>query len=136
MRRVAVAVLSLVVAGAACREVKGVVECPSPDGATIATFYVVAGGGAAGFQYGRVSLRPASSAFDPDEYVLQLQGGSDARLGWASSDSLVIEYPEGARLDSAVVTWGERPVGLRYVRRPALFGVLPSPDGPGCVRAG
>ncbi len=110
-----------------------IVECPSATGRHLATFYVISGGGAAGFQYEYVSVRPAHSPFQPLEYALQLKGGYDARLIWRGDTALLVEYPQDARVDSAAtfVRLADS-VALDYVARPAEGGQF-AQAGSGCT---
>ena len=131
---VRLAVLTVIATtGAACRDVQPLVACQSPDGRHVATFYSVMGGGAAGYAYGRLNLRAASEDFDADDYVLELKSGHDARLRWQGADSLLVEYPRGARVDSAALAWGAPTIALRYDSVPALGGAIVGEDGDRCA---
>jgi hypothetical protein len=83
---------------AACGQVRqNMLQCSSPDGSHIATFYREYGGGAAGSQYEYVSVRKRSS--DGEVVVLELKRGYDSILTWLSPMHLEITYPDTARVD-------------------------------------
>ena len=112
-------------------EVERLVECPSPSGRYTATFYRIYGGGAAGFQYLHVNVRPAAAPFDEQMYVLQLKGGYDARLIWNGDSALVVHYPSDARVDSAApYAVLSDTLSVRYSPQPGQDGQLAA--GSGC----
>lgn len=81
------------------RSVERIFDCASADGEKVASFYRVFGGGAAGWQLMRVSLRREEETFEADDFIFEMSHGYDVRLEWSDSQSLVIGYPDTARVE-------------------------------------
>ena len=104
----------------ACGDTKRKFDCASPDGERIATFYIESGGGAAGYAYEYVSVRPSTSEFSGSRKAFMMGHGYDTRLTCSGPRSLEIGYP-----DSATVM--DSPSTLENVR--ITLVPLPSRDG-------
>jgi hypothetical protein len=72
-------------------------ECPSPDSRYTARFYREFGGGAAGWQYMHVTVRESGTS--TSSVVLTLNRGYDVTLTWREDATLLIGYPDSARVD-------------------------------------
>jgi hypothetical protein len=113
--------LSLVVRAADGDEL----SCPSPDGAVVAIFYRVFGGGAAGWQREGVTIQPSGQPLDPDESVLDLHSGFDVRMTWHDPDRLLVEYPNSARVDTMSEKYDVRTGLLKRVVRTVEISYSP-----------
>lgn len=72
-------------------------EVRSPDGKTIATFYIISGGGAAGYVIIRLKIRPRSQTFkEDDNYVFEMRHGDDLGLKWQGNNHLIVTFEAGA----------------------------------------
>ena len=65
----------------------------SPDHAYVARFYSLSGGGAAGYDFGRVDVRPRSVPFDSltEDFIFEATGGQIA-IHWEGLRKLVVEH--------------------------------------------
>jgi len=111
-------------------------ECPSPDGGAVATFYDLSGGGAAGWVQEFVAVHAAAAALDTAAHVFKLSHGYHVRLTWESGRRLTVGYPASGRVDTALAVarlGAGREVALRYVALPDSMGSL-APHVAGCVR--
>ncbi len=78
-------------------------SCSSPDQKTVATFYELSGGGAAGWVLLRVNLRAVEAPFSEDEnIVFELRHVRHVNLSWENDKDLKIEYPESAEIDKMI----------------------------------
>lgn len=77
-------------------------DCESPAGENLASFYRIYGGGAAGWQLLRVSIRANTQPFDADSFVFQMTHGYDVRMQWQGEHHLRLQFPSEARVDSVV----------------------------------
>lgn len=108
----AVAVLFGVVALCSCGladyDVKKGQEVVSPDGQKVATFYVISGGGAAGFVMARVKISPKSQAFKSDladeDYVFEVRHENFVSMRWQDNYHLVISYDKSADVHRSLPT--------------------------------
>lgn len=116
-----------------------VLECPSPNGHNVATFFRISGGGAAGFQDEYVSIRSANADFDPERaVVLHLGYGYQVRLTWEGNSLLRVEYPASASLRSAPVeqlTTDGGTFQIRFSTLPDQSGIFIDPTTAGCGAA-
>ena len=116
---VTVVAVSLVALGACRGTDRGVVEreVASPDGARVARYYVVSGGGAAGYVDEYVDVRPRGEPFDPyaDDPALLMTHGGGVTLTWRGPDRLVVEYPGWAGVSRGCRA--ARGVTIEYVAR-------------------
>lgn len=95
-------ILSLVSCGDPDR-VEVVRTAPSPDSALVARAYVISGGGAAGWVYLRLDLRPHGDSFRADRsYVFSMKAHPyDVLLSWSGPRELLVEYPADAAVGGA-----------------------------------
>jgi hypothetical protein len=112
-------------------------ECSSPDGRVVATYYQESGGGAAGWAYQYLAVRDAAQPFDPSMPIFATSHGGPVRITWQDSSTLLIEYSSTAsvlRSDGTVAT----PAGIircSYARLQP--GDTPTTDeASGCGTAG
>lgn len=74
-------------------------EVVSPDGKKVASFYIVSGGGAAGFVWATVKLRLKQEPLkDDDDYIFDMAHAYDIDLKWKSNQQLVVTYPGEAEV--------------------------------------
>lgn len=73
----------------------------SPDSALVARAYVISGGGAAGWVYLQLDLRPRTKPFRADRsYVFSMKAHPyDVLLSWRGPRELLVEYPVDATID-------------------------------------
>jgi hypothetical protein len=92
----------------------------SPDGALIADWYTLSGGGAAGASSDEVSLRRSSEPFRLKRDSVFGAVDSDDQIGlkWLSNRELEIVYPAGASLmNRPSTTWQDVTIRYREVPR-------------------
>ena len=133
--RSAAGTIALIVAlCAACGDTVDVLlDCASPDGQYIATFFMVRGSGVPGFLYTRLTLRRTRDSLTPDSYILQLAGGYDVRLAWLDARRLLVEFPDDARTDVAETqAWAGERFEVTYAPIPGKKGLL-IPSGSVCL---
>src|SRR6266571_6159717 len=86
----------------------------SPDGAMIADWYEISGGGAAGAVSGAISLRAATEPFRAkSDFVFGAIDANVLTLKWISSRELEITYPRGVPVTRMSASW--RHVSIRYI---------------------
>jgi hypothetical protein len=102
-----------------------VLECPSPDGQFIATFFLIPGGGTTGVLATRLTLRRVQEWWKAGAAIMELVGGYEVRVKWLSARRLRVEVPDDARVARAdPVAWvGER-FEVAYARVPGFNGLL------------
>lgn len=124
--------LGALVAQGCPQSVEQIFECASRDGERIASFYRVFGGGAAGWQLMRVSVRPKAEPFDADDFIFEMSHGYDVRLEWQDSQNLLIGYPGTARIEK---TPGAVAEGVDISLRPfdSADGTFVNPEEAGCI---
>jgi hypothetical protein len=101
-------------------------EVSSPDGGLIATFYGLAGGGAAGWASEFVTLRQARTPFDQSQTRALWMGRTyEVCIHWDSNDQLTILIPAGAIIheQNSPLTVG-RPIVVSVVELPGRRGQL------------
>ncbi|TLS68142.1 hypothetical protein FEF65_03865 [Mariprofundus erugo] len=98
MRRAAIPLLVLLLAGCGSSKTDIMFECPSPSGAKIATLYRITSGDAPGDQEMRVNIRKAGSELDTDMVSFAFRHGYDAIIHWNSEQQIIVEYPADAEL--------------------------------------
>ncbi|MGH7259119.1 MAG: hypothetical protein ACREI9_00370 [Nitrospiraceae bacterium] len=119
--------LVILLAFTACSpDTKITLECTSPDGQILASFYIYSGGGAAGYQLERVNIRESGNPFEPQSYVLELKDGYDIHLFWQAPLRLLVEYPSDARLDQAIPQYlvGGKAIEIHYRALPSKNGLF------------
>jgi hypothetical protein len=104
-------------------------ECPSPSGKLVASFYRVMGGGAAGWQVFRVEVRKPKTQYGSDS-AFEMQYAYSVRLEWSGDESLTIGYPSSAgsvkhEAQSSDVTIEAKPL-------PSQNGTFADPGIAGC----
>ena len=114
-----------------CGDTKREVDCISPDGERIAAFYTESGGGAAGYAYEYVSVRPSTSEFSGGGKAFMMSHGYDTRLTWTGRRSLEIGYPDSATVMDSPSTLED--VRITIVPLPSRDGVL-NDTLKGCMR--
>ena len=75
--------------------VEVLMECPSPSGDLVASFYRVMGGGAAGWQLFRVEVRRREDQLKNDA-AFEMQHAYGVRLEWSGDGMLTVGYPSSA----------------------------------------
>lgn len=111
--------------------VEEITTCPSPQGQKVASFFRVYGGGAAGWQVLRVSIRRAGEPLKPDVFVFEMKHGYDTRLEWLSEDRLLVGYPNNASVEST--TTSALGVEIAFKALPSREGTFTEPSTRGCV---
>jgi hypothetical protein len=107
-------------------------ECPSPNKRFIASFYTMSGGGAAGWMYQYINVRPAGRALRDAQWRAKLKNARDLRLTWLDASRLRVEYPDSARLDDKRTSYGEdKAIAIDYVAQPKGAGGFADGTG-GC----
>lgn len=98
-------------------------EAVSPDGRHVATSFYCEGGGAAGYTFHNVSLRPSEAPLDPMDGLLGKHrtwnsfGGVDVR--WRDATHLEVSYRALTDDEEQLTEVGERHgVRIHYTRRP------------------
>jgi hypothetical protein len=108
-----------------------VFECTSPSGNSVASFYSLSSGGAAGWAVLRISVRPGNHALDRDGHIFQMRHGYDAQVEWFSETDLVIRYPDTAEVDLTEPSAG--PVSVRYESLSSSQGLFSEGRAEGCA---
>lgn len=81
-------------------------SAPSPDGRVVADSYILAGGGAAGWEATRVRLRSAAEPFrDDGQYSVELISGAVLELKWRDSSNLEITCAAQNVFKRSEATW-------------------------------
>jgi hypothetical protein len=105
-------------------------ELPSPDGQLVASFFALGGGGAAGWLFEYVSIRPSSEPPDAGlrEVVLQMNYGYEVCLNWRSNQHLEVSVPEGAGIHQQKTSLTlSRPITVSFFTVPAASGSIEGP---------
>jgi hypothetical protein len=129
----ALALVALLYAGCGS-PVEVFLDCPSPDGQYIATFFLIQRGGTPGALVTRLILHRVQERWQTDAAFLELAGGYDVRVTWLGARRLRVEFPDDARPQRAEpVAWvGER-FEVTYAPVPGNKGLL-MPAGSVCLR--
>ncbi len=74
-------------------------EIASPDGKSVATFYIIFGGGAAGYVNTRLQIRPKNQPFKENEkYVFDMSHSDEHQVEWKDNRHLIVVYPSDASI--------------------------------------
>jgi hypothetical protein len=88
----------------------------SPDGALVADYYQVWGGGATGGVADMVAIRRTEEPFGSwRDYVFGAIDGNEVTLKWIDSRTLEITYPKGLSPSRTSSSWHD--VAVKYVAR-------------------
>jgi hypothetical protein len=87
----------------------------SPDGAIVADFFLVSGGGAAAAESQGVSLRSSTDTFSPTNDVFGAVDVRNVRLGWTAKRELEVAYGGGSDDAPTTMKPSWRNVSIRYV---------------------
>jgi hypothetical protein len=100
-------------------------DCVSPGGTAVATFYIIFGGGAAGFQEEYVNVRAHGDTLRLTSPMANFGHVYDVRFEWPDDRHLTVRYPTGGRANDFV-----RQVVLATGDTIALtFAVMPGVEG-------
>ena len=90
----------------------------SPDGALIADWYQISGGGAASATSDSVAIRRANEPFqETSEYVFGTVDADRISMKWQSARELEITYMEGTTVGRQRTQWNDVEIHYRLVRR-------------------
>jgi hypothetical protein len=108
----------------------------SPDGGLVASFFALAGGGAAGWAVVRLSIDQASADFDSKRFAVQFdEEAVEVCLDWVGRRRLLIQVPDEARVLESLE---ENMSGVELVieRVPYVGGELQTNNCNGVVTTG
>lgn len=117
----------LILTHASCsQEVTVLLECPSPDHLMTASFSNYSGGGAAGYQFQRVSIHTSEGTVAPQSYPVELKGAYHIRFTWRTPELLLVEYPSDARVDRQIPRFvvDNKTINLEYRTVPSKGGLF------------
>jgi len=94
-------------------------ESTSAAGSYTATFYVISGGGAAGWVVMRVNLRSKGETFRPNKGdIFEMRHAYELDLKWQDDRHLTVEYPNVAQIYRQNHEVG--PISISYIARPTV----------------
>ena len=109
----------LVINGCGADEITVERQVPSPSGSYIASFYVIAGGGAAGYVLLRVNVRKGTEPFKPYKGdIFEMRHAYEAGLTWPDDQHLVIVYPNVADIYKKEPKAGD--ISISYTPKPTV----------------
>jgi hypothetical protein len=89
----------------------------SPDGATIADWYELSGGGAAGWVVDRVRLRPSTEPFQADrDDIFSAHSAYPVNMRWISNNELEVAYDKRGTLTTSQPRWKQVAISYRAVQ--------------------
>ena len=91
----------------------------SPNRTHVATSFDVSGGGAAGFVYKCVNLRPATQPFAATAgVVFQMSGNAEPTIRWEANGMLIVEHPREATVYTSESEWKAESGTVQICYRP------------------
>lgn len=94
-------------------------EILSPDGKKVATFYIISGGGAAGFVNTRLQIRDKNKPFkENDSYVFDMSHADEHDFKWKDNRHLIVMYPSDASVSRSLPS--QAGIKISYVAKPPL----------------
>jgi hypothetical protein len=104
------------IVGACASDVVHQKSLASPDGAVVADWYDLSGGGGAGWVVDRVRLRPSTEQFQADrDYIFSARSADTVNMRWISNNELEVSYDKRGTVTTSQPRWKHIAITYRAI---------------------